>query len=204
VIREWWIREMDARRVFSAALASVSLLLCVLALAAVPGFVTSGAQDPGGLAKYSAALGGASGIALRAYLLHRRAGVSAGLRSAVVQGGSMALLLFGMFILAIATHPIVGRIEPLGGDAWIGLLATAVLVGLTSSVLWERIERRRRNAVAVLVAVGFIIGGMIGTRIGGAWTVIGGVSILVGILALGRAILQGFQDLRQEMTETAV
>ena len=105
MIREWWARHMDARRALAAALTAVALLLCVAAMAAAPGFATSGTGDPGGFAKYSAALGGASGFGLRAYLLHRKAGLLSGLRSAVVEGGAMALLLLGMFVLAFVIRP---------------------------------------------------------------------------------------------------
>jgi hypothetical protein len=195
---------MDARRALAVVLAVVAMVLCVVALAAAPGFASSEANGALAIGRFAAALGGASGIALRAYLLHRKAGTATGLRRAFVQGGAMALLLLGMLVLAFAIGPDVSRNATLGGDAWAGILATGVVLGGTSGVLWERNERRRRGAVDLLLAAGLIIGGVLGSRIGGAWTVIGGGVLVVGILALGRAMLRGLQELEREMAETAV
>ena len=116
MIREWWDRQMDARRVAGLALAAVSLVVCVLAMAAAFAFVAPGNQDAGGFARYSAAFGGTLGVICRAYLLHRHAGPRTGLLWALVQGGSMALLLFGMVVVATAISPAVGRNAALGGD----------------------------------------------------------------------------------------
>ena len=203
MIREWWARHMDARRALAAALTAVALLLCVAAMAAAPGFATSGTGDPGGFAKYSAALGGASGFGLRAYLLHRKSGLLSGLRSAVVEGGAMALLLLGMFVLAFVIRPSASSNEVLDGDAWMGILAIGVVLSAVAGVLWERNDRRRRIAVAFLVAVGFIAGGILVFRVGGAASAIGTVALVVGIVALCRAWLRGFQDLKREMAETS-
>ncbi len=202
MIREWWRRQMDARRAFSLALGAVSLPLCVLALAAAPGFGTAGAQGAGGFATCGVALGGASGIALRAFLLHRRPGTASGLRSAVVQGGAMAFLLLGMFIVASLIAPDIGREAAFGGDAWAAILAIAVVLGAASGVLWERNERRRRTAAVILLAAGLIIGGAMGLRIGGVASAVGLALLVVGLAALGGAILRGLDDLLQEIAGT--
>ncbi|MBI3748487.1 MAG: hypothetical protein HY262_06550 [Chloroflexi bacterium] len=183
------------------ALGVVALILCVVALAATPGFTTSGTSDPGGLAKYSVALAGASGFGFRAYLLHRHAGLVDGVRSAIVEGGAMALLLLGMFVLAFAVSPSVASSHSFEGDAWLGILATGIFLALVSGVLWERNDRRRRTVVALLVAGGLIAGGIAGLRIGGGASAIGGVVLVVGIAALSRAWLRAFHELKQETAE---
>lgn len=203
MIREWWEQHMDARRAFSLVLAAVAIALVILALALTPGFATSGTNDIGGLGKYGIALGGSLGRALRGYLLHRSLGVGSGLRWALAQGGSMALLLLGMFAAATAIGPIVSANPTLGGDAWMGIMAIAVVIGTASNDLWERNARRRRIAALFLLAVCLVIVGLIALRSGGLMTLIGAPALAVGIIALVAAVARGFSDLKQELAETS-
>jgi len=194
---------MDTKRVFSLVMAAVALALCVVALAAAFAFLAPGDDDVGGVARYSAAFGGTVGFAARAFLLHRRSGTRLGMLWALAQGGSMALLLFGTVVVATAVSPMVRDNSTLGGDAWMGIMAAGVVIGLTSTLLWERDARRRRIAASFLLASGFIVGGLAGLRGGGPWTPIGAISLAVGFVALVAALVQGFAELRQEIAETA-
>lgn len=203
MIREWWNRQMDAQRAFSLVLGAGAVVLMILGLALAPGFLASGDHDGGGFAKYSAAFGGTFGFAARAFLLHRKSGIGNGLLWAVAHGGSMALFFVAMFAAATAISPIVSRSPTLGGDAWSGIMAIAIVLGLTFNLMWERNARRRRIAAVLLLAAGILIGGLIGLRSGGAWAVIGTLSLSAGIITLVVAIVQGLSELHQEMAETA-
>lgn len=203
MVREWLTRHMDAKRAFSLVLGAVAQALLIVALAATPGFLASGGNDGSGLATYGIAFGGAFGFATQAFLVHRKSGIENGLLWALAQGGSMALLLVGTFAAATAISPIVSRNSTLGGDTWLGLMATAVGLGLTSNLMWQRNPRRRRTAAIFLLAAGFIIGGFIGLRSGGFWTLIGVLSLSVGIIAVVMAMAEGFSNLKQAMAETA-
>ena len=176
-------------------LAAIAQLLLVLALAADEAFVApAGAGDTGWL-RYLPLVGAASGIALRGYLLHRRSGTRNGLLWALAQGGSMALLLLGMVVVATAIGPAVRGNPTLDGDSWMAIMAVAVVLGLTSTLLWERDAQRRRTAAILLLATSLIIGGLVGIRGGGWWTLIGAPSLFVGMLAIGLAALRGLSDL---------
>ena len=197
LIRELWDRHMDSRRALSAALSVVAGGLGVLALAVTPGFVVAGGADPGGYAKFAPMIGGAFGMAVRGYAFHRKPGTRNGLRWALAQGGLMALLFLGAFAAAAAINPIVSSNPALGGDAWLGLLATALVLGAASGVLWEREHHRRRTAAVMLLAVCLIILGLVGLRAGGLGILIGTPLLAVGVFGLVAATVQGAADLVQ-------
>jgi len=201
VIRDWWHREMDARRAFSVLLYAVALALSVLAFAAMFSFLPRGDNDVG-LLWYAPGLGGAFGIATRAYLLHRGPGRRHGLVWATIQGGSMALLLLGMFAVARAVSPVIGGNSAFGGDTWLGLAALAVVIGLIGAFLWERNPTRRRASGIFLLAAALIIGGLLGVRAGGWWTLPGAGLLGVGVIAAIAATTQGFVELKREMAES--
>lgn len=104
------------------------------------------------------------------------------------------MLLLGLFAIATLINPIVSSNATLGGDAWLGLMATALVVGAISSVLWERSQHRRRIAAVLLLAVCLIIVGLIGLRAGGPSMLIGTASLLAGIIALIKAAVEGVSD----------
>lgn len=202
MIRDWWHREMDARRAFSVLLYAVWLALAVLAFAAMFSFLPPDGSDVG-LLWLAPALGAAFGIATRAYLLHRRPGRRHGLVWATIQGGSMALLLFGVFAVANAISPVIGGNSVLGGDTWLGLAAIAVVIGLIAAYLWERNPTRRRAGAISLLAAALIIGGLLGVRAGGWWTLPGVGLVGVGVIAVIATTMQGFAELKREMAESA-
>jgi hypothetical protein len=204
VIRELWDRHMDARRALSVALGVVAYGLGILALAVTPGFVVTAGADPGAFAKLAPAVGGASGMAIRGYVFHRRPGTRNGLRWALAQGGLMLLVILGAFALATAISPIVSPNPTFGGDAWAGLLAVGTVVAVTSGVLWERNRHRQRIAAVQLVAVCLVIAGIAGLRAGGPWTPVGTIALVAGILSVAAAALQGLSHMFQETTEPAI
>ena len=142
------------------------------------------------------------GLALRGYLLHRSLGVGSGLRWALAHGGSMALFFVGMFAAATVISPIVSANPTLGGDAWSGIMAIAVVIGTASNDLGNATPRRRRIAALFLLAVCLVIVGLIALRSGGLMTLIGAPALAVGIIALVAAVARGFSDLKQELAGT--
>lgn len=195
MIRELWDRHMDARRALSVGLGVVAYGLGVLFLSVAPGFEVPGRADPGWFAWLAPAVGGASGMAIRGYALHRRPGTRNGLRWALAQGGLMLLVILGMFALAALIHPIASSNPALGGDAWLGLLAVGAIVTTTSNILWERNRHRQRTAAVLLVAVCLIVAGVAGLRAGGLGTPIGTTFLVAGILGVAGAALQGISHL---------
>lgn len=203
MIRELWHRYLDARRAGSLVLGALAMGLCVLTLALTPGFVVRGEGAVGGFARYGPLFGAALGMAVRGYAFHRKPGTRNGLRWAIAQGGLMALVGLGTFATATAIHPFVSRNPMLGGDAWLGLMAIAVVLGLSFGVLWERDRRRRRIGTVLLLAFCLIIVGGVGIRAGGAWILIGTPALVVGVIALFLVAVQGMSDLIQAVADSA-
>jgi hypothetical protein len=195
VIGELWDRNMDTRRVLSVGLSVVAYGLLVLALAVMPSMVTAGGADPRWIAWTAPALGGAVGVAIHGWAVHRRPGTRNGLRWGLAQGGLMFLTILALFALAILINPIVGSSPTFGGDAPLGLLAIGVVVGLCSNVLWERNRIRQRIAGILLIAGCLIIAGIVGLRAGGPWSPIGTALLVVGILGAAAAILLAWLEL---------
>ena len=203
VIRELWDRHMDARRALSVGLGVVAYGLGVLLLAVVPGFVASDGTDPGWFAGLVPAFGGATAMAVRGYAFHRRPGTRDGLRWGIVLGGLMLLGVLSLFVLATVIHPIVSPNPMFTSEAWLGLLAIGSIVAMTSNVLWERNQRRQRIAAVLLTAVCLLIAGIAGLRAGGPWTPVGTALLVVGVLAVAGAALQGFSALLEAPADPA-
>lgn len=203
MVRDLWSRYMDGRRALSVALGVTAYGLCTVALAVEPGFFVSSGTDPGWLVKLAPAIGGASGVAIRAYAFHRRPGTWDGLRWALAQGGLMLLLILCLFALAWALSPILSPNPTLGGDAWAGLVAVGAVLAGASAVLWERNRHRQRIAALLVVAVCLIIAGIAGLRADGPWRPVGAIALVAGILGVAAAALQGLSNLVQETADPA-
>jgi hypothetical protein len=203
VIRELWDRHMDPRRALSLGLGVVAYILGVLLLAVVPGFVASGGAGPDWFAGLGLAFGGATGMAVRGYAFHRRPGTRGGLRRGILLGGLMLLGILGMFALASAIHPIVSPNPMITSEAWLGLAAIGSVVVTTANVLWERNQRRQRIAAVFLLAVCLTIAGVAGLRAGGPWTPVGIALVVVGVLAVAAAAIQGFSALLEAPADPA-
>jgi hypothetical protein len=134
-------------------------------------------------------------MAIRGWAFHRRPGTRNGLRWALAQGGLMFLATLALFVLAALINPIVGPSLTLAWDAWLGMLATAMILGTAAGVLWERTRRGRRTGAAMLLAIVLIVVGLVGLRAGGPWLLFGSPPLVIGVIALFLAAIQNWSDL---------
>jgi hypothetical protein len=177
MIRAWWDRTMDGRRLLAVAGTMAGFAIFVLGAAALG--IRFGLENIGG------AIGAVIGSGVRGYLDQRDRGTPA----AVAWGLGYATAIMSLFALGAAAvgalAPSVTGLEPVGWH----LFVAGLVVFSVASLVWERNPRMRRLEALAFVSLALFFGGMIGLIEGGPWALAGAVSLPVGIVALIVAIV---------------
>jgi hypothetical protein len=171
MIREWWGREMDARRAISLAIEAVGLVLMILGLGAW--------YSDGHDFEWWAPLSVATGLAVGTFVQHRPSGrVRASLRALAAFA---QLVLF--FVAVVVTADAIGPgSSPMPDLLGVLALSGAALVAI-SQLLSERDPWKRRRLIRGYLALGLVVSGGVALVIGGSWTPLGLIALLVGVVA---------------------
>jgi hypothetical protein len=193
MINAWWEANMDARRMISILIAVIGFAVVALGIAASPD--SSALAGTYGLF----IVPGLIGAAIGGYRRHRVSDPARAPLWGLASGALVAAMMVATLGTALLIRPTVRGIPGLE-DAWSGVFASGILIGLVGAVLWERDFRRRRFAALLGFAFLLIAGGVFVRSSGDAWAMLGA---LVALGGFGVVLVAFEMDRRSSRQDTA-